>query len=174
MLDAPVVRRQPRYSSSTAVRQWEMTTEYVSAKNKRVSCYQAPRSVRFTAIAFLPNYKLIKISRRRASRRVTHVGAFIYLSRRRTHAHTRAPAHTHAHIGWSRKYFMQIFAYASAKNKNQLSNLSTLPYRVCWKTLRENSAHGFPRIAAEHMFHILKESQTTYEIDSLNLKTILR
>lgn len=91
MLDAPVVRRQPRYSSSVAVRQWEMTTENTSAKNKRASRYQASRSVRFTAIAFLLNYRLIKISRKRASRRVTHVGAFIYLSRG-THAHTRPRA----------------------------------------------------------------------------------
>lgn len=68
-----------------------MGNDNTSAKNKHASRYHALawRSMRFTAIAFLPNYRLIKISRRRVTRDAMHVGVFIYLSRRHMRARAR-------------------------------------------------------------------------------------
>jgi hypothetical protein len=149
VLNTPVVRCQP------VTRRRGMTVENVcdnriqsrqTAKNKhthRVITHGVRYDSRFTTLAFLPNYRLIKISRRHR-RNATHRRFYLFTS------HTRCMC-----IGQFQKYFMQIFAYASVKNKNRLSNLSTQPYRVCRKILWRNCAHGFPRITSEHVFRVI-------------------
>lgn len=108
---------------------WQQNT----FKNKRASRYHASqRSMRFMAIAFLPNYRLNKnitstcVKRRDARRR-------FYLFISPTHAHVRL----YVRAVCIYRLISQIFAYASAKNKNWLPNLSTPPYWVCRKTARK-------------------------------------
>lgn len=79
----------------------------------------------------------------------TCITLFIYLVLTCVRARARAQASSASTgrvcIGQSRKYFMQIFAYAPAENKNPLSNLSrrARPYRVGEKFSGE-IARGFP------------------------------
>jgi len=133
--------------------------QQITFKNKRASRYHGPqRLMRFTAIAFLSNYRLNKnitttptcVMWRDACRR-------FYLFISPTHAHVRA---RYMYIfSWSHKYIIQIFVYASAKNKNWLPNLSISHFIKFVRKLWENSAWFLLRRNTCSMLGIIKESQ---------------
>jgi len=165
MPDAAVVRHKPRYSSSSLVRQWEMTIRLLKINMRRVITHRMAFDV--PAVAFLPNYRLIKISQRRVTRDVALL--FIYLVDTYAHMRVREMYVSADLVNILRKYLRMLRRRIKIDFQTFQRHFIEFVGKLC-----EKIAH-IVSLITEHMFHIvIKECQITYVIHCSNSKTILR